>query len=106
MGVLILLIVLDLVIVGVVMYFVMAEKPTQHEHYIPNTSQNSSQHTPAGAMTDTSPETPQPREWAVQTVDDSEAAAQAESAEDVETLPVAADDAPAEDETQAAPRDE
>lgn len=91
MGVLILLIAIDLVIVGVLMYFVMAETPKKHEHYIPN----SSQHTPAGAMTDT-PVEAQPREWAVQTVADSEAAAQAESDEDAETLPVAED----------APRDE
>ncbi|MBZ0292019.1 MAG: hypothetical protein K8L99_05560 [Anaerolineae bacterium] len=53
MGVLILLIVVDLLIVGAVMYFVLSEKEQKHDHYVPAQQ--------AGA-----------RDWAVQTTSDAE----------------------------------
>lgn len=65
MGVLILLIVIDLLIIGIMMYFVMSEKPTHREHYVP----------PEPA------EQQEAREWAVQTTSDAEAAPVSEAAE-------------------------
>ncbi len=69
MGVLIFLIIIDVVLVGVVMYFVVREKAPHREHYVPGQAEaveNVSAATPTPAKTET-------RDWAVQTTSDSEA---------------------------------
>lgn len=68
MAVLIFLIIIDLLMVGVVMYFVVKEKDTHREHYIPGQAEAADNVSPATA-TQSKAET---RDWAVQTTADSE----------------------------------
>ena len=66
MGILILLIVIDLVVIGVVMYAVMVEKQEHHEHYVPDGAPQVAESAPI-----------ETRDWAVQTTSDTEAASPA-----------------------------
>ena len=68
MTVLIFLIIIDLIMIGVVMYFVVNEKSEHREHYIPD--QVDPAETPAPAASAAPSQT---RDWAVQTTSDAEA---------------------------------
>jgi cytoskeletal protein RodZ len=100
MAVLIFLIIVDLIMVGVVLYFVITERQKHAEHYVPETGEQpvdvaQSQAAPAAAEEPTVAQ--QPRAWAVETIDDSEAAAQAQAE------PVASDEAEEGAETLVTP---
>ncbi len=97
MAVLIFLIIVDLIMIGVVMYFVMVEKtPSREAHHGETVSEPSAAATPI----DTPAETP--REWAVQTVSDSEVnTAPAATAEEGTDTLVAAPEEPVPQTTES-----
>lgn len=85
MAVLIFLIIIDLIMIGVVMYFVVNEKTEHRDHYVPDHADAAD--TSASAST---PAPSQSRDWAVQTTSDAEADTPTSAQEVVDTVEEAA----------------